>query len=1786
MQKEKQPTFVIRKLTIGAASVLVGLSFFGAKNQIVHADTVSADQNAQSSTVQTQNSQAADQKDVVQTTKTNHTQINYQDQNGQSIAPSKSIDTEYQGYYKKAQGQVTYHDDTTNQDIGNSQVSGYVGQKPDLAKSYIDKGYDVVSNNQGRLSQNRQDNDYTVHLKHHIDSQVTNTKKATNTINYVDNQNNKLANSQVQSYDFQTRQDTDRVTGKTTTALSETKHVFNGTKNPVINGYITNNAESRSTVVTSTDLNKQENIVYNKLGEFIMTDTDNNIIGAQTYQNDDQDASQVINLAPNLNGYKLTSKFDKILDPTKNTTLIYQKINQTNPSKQGNPNKTDQNNPSANPDDPNTNGGMTNPSNPDSGQPNPDNPNKGDSGMTNPTKPDNPNKGDTDSNQPDKPNTNPDNPNKDNSSVTNPTKPDNPNKGNSGVTNPTNPDNPNKGNTDHNQPDNPNTNPDNPNKSDSDKDNPNKDNTGTTNPDQPNNPSINPDQPNKPNNPDQSNTDNPSKPDSGKTNQDKPSNSTKPDNPKSQTAKPGDMVKPNDPHNNKADNTDNGKVKLIINDVDETDHILLNPATSMPYTQEYDQTLKDGQDDANYNVTFNPVIPGYITDNSENDDIVITRKMGQKTINIKYRKLGQYIFKDKDGNTIKDPMTYSNTGDDPTQVDALNDAPTIPGYELEENQSVAIDDPNKNTILIYDKLPDSTITLDFIDETNDQQIGQKILTGKVYSISDAMSQMQLAAADYESQGYVLDSSDLQYDPTFSQQNQTYKTYFKHNTKRSLKEKRFTHRTINFIDKLTGKPMQASAVQTAEWKKYQVTDSVTGVTTAENTWQVNTDESKYQHYGDDQYESFKVPFYNGWRTDESIIQSVDLPSTPDDPDANKEITIYYTQNGHFKIHMIKAKQIVVGYTTYTDSNGQTHTVRDPSKDRYKFVEDTDNKLNKEEITYTNDRQSYQTINGDIPVPGEGLTDKKADADDPQRKTDGKDIKITHKLNGGKSIADLVPDNKKYILHAEEYQKHVVPKKYFTSYRLKVVKGQDGQLHVQDGDPFTTGWPFRHHSDGNQDRQMDQFYASQNLDVYYRPYAVNGHKIDKHGNVGGGEFGKVVNFNVKKYNPAEYCGYDKWSNDGEPKLKTPLIAKDGSWSDPDEGRDGEVTKEDPNADFTDKDSDVPLNGKPNGADTGSSNIDSNSQNENNNDPDENYKPDDGELDNNKNLVDTSEPHYDSNIQKDPDPWGKDISDDNTGDYDNLNSDESDIDDNSDTNSDNNNSGDNGSSIILDDPGVMRAETETTIHLHKKHKTPNADSKNTHISGAYRKTSRVQVAVANTKNSVNIDAPIMFYKVLVNGQEVARDLTKDQLENYTVNVNSPIINGETPDQSTIKLSYNDPENSTVIVKYTKADQTKPDNPDTPNKGGADNLSKPDSGETKPNNPNKSDSDKDNPANPNKGNTDNSSKPLAPVNPDQPNQGQAKPNTPDTDNHPLRPDKSDSGKTNNQNNPTNPAKGSNTNLTNPSKPDSNSQTNPITPSRPNSGNMANSAQPSNPAKVANPNNTNSDQNNSQTGTSGKHNNNAENNKQNHKNYADSKSTKKNKSSKSKSENVRTKKKTNNVRRKTTGSTPSNTNINRIYTDDAKLIHKKLAKANKLDLSLGAGYTNTVADTKQNAAKLAKFNAASYASRGISAGPNRYIDTVNTNNAQTQNVLTSNSASNSSISRRTRSNSMSAMTMPVAQVKLQHAQNSAQSVNNQSAGTLPQTGRVNYNMALPAIGLAVLVNIELFGLAKTRKQN
>lgn len=1555
--KEKQPTFVIRKLTIGTASVLVGLSFFGLNAKTAHASELNnAQKQTQTAQMQTQASNTPDQNstqssnDVVQTNKDNQTQINYQDNSGNTVAPSKNYDVDYQGYYKKASANVTYHDDTTNQDIANRQVSGYVGEKPNITDQYTQKGYDVVSNNQTRLSQDQNNNNYTVHLKHHIDSNVHSSITATNTINYVDNSGNKLHDSQQQSYDFQNRTDTDRVTGAITQHPMENSHTFESVTNPVIDGYVTNSAKSIAATVTPTNKDAQTKVVYNKLGQFIMTDNNNNIIGTQTYQNDDFDASKVLDYAPTIDGWTLQTAFDHVQDPTKNTTLVYIKnVTPINPDNPNNPSQPDKPANPKTPDQPTKPSGPSNPTNP-----------------AQPTTPGNP----TTPSQPEQ----------------QPGQPDKPNKGDQGNTEPTNPADPNK--------------PDKPNKGD-------QGDHGNTEPNNPNNPM-------------------------------QPSNPSKPTEPQT---KPGDKVKPDDNKDDhdktKDDNTKDDTVSLIINAIDPYGRILINATTNKPYTQREDYKLQKGENDHNFNITFNPVVPGYITKNAENDDQVVTRKMGTKTLNVVYQKLGQYVIKSETGETLHDPITYTNNPTHPDEIIELDSAPIVYGYTL-KNGSTLVNDPTKDTTLIYAKVPDSKITLNYYDDTANTLITSDTLSGPRNQPSGAEERASAEIDQLESQGYKYSDSNMNFEPIFTKQDQTYTLHFTHNITRSLKETQYTKRVIHFIDKLTGAKMAPDAVQKAEWKKYQTTDQVTGVTTTEHTWQVNTDESKYQHYGDTVYEAVHVPFFSGWRTDTSTVPEGDLPKKPTGRNANKEITVYYTQNGHFKIHMIKCVLVYKGPI--------------PSMDRYMFVEDTSHPLNNEELTYKNDKQEWQTFSGDIPVPGEGETDDKSGGkDDPQRMTDGKDITKTHKLNGGKSIAVLVPKKKQYVLHASEYQKHIVPKKIFTAYHTKVVKGKDGQVYEVNGTAYSTGWPFRHHSEsGLSTYNMDKDYASQNMDEYYRPYSVNGHKIYKNGDVGaGGSFGKIINFNPSAYNPADYCGYDRPTNDGSPALKITQIAKDGSWSDPFKGKDDEITSEDKNADFTDGDSDVPI------------------------------PPDNGEEDD----------------------------DDNT--------DESSVD------------------------AAMQP--------------------------------RVMMARVNANSSIDENTPIMFYKVLVNGREVARDLTEDQIKDYQIKVSSPIIEGYTPDQTNIVLSYSDPAQRTIMVKYSKNGET----PSTPNK---------------PSKPSDSDHDNnDNPANPSKpNNPDTPDNPTNPTNPNKPD----KPNKGNQDNH------GDHGNTkpDNPNNPMQPA--------NPSKPNSGDQHNDGTTNTPGAPN--NPAIPVNPTQPDKPNNSNSSSainkgvpntpSNSSTG-----------NWTNPINPTVTPNKTNNNSQKSNANNsMQNPQNTNIIHQVPAGSTTHNpNNINGSsynnaeitgktsnLNDDTKRVSMPNFKHKKRDIERRiARMQNEDAERTNNAQNsLRKFNAGIYHDSAIDA--NNTVIVPNNNDSNGNNAQ---SASDTDMSASSSLKETVSVIAPSAESTSYSSNNAvlnsnqaAQSVDNTGANnsTLPQTGRENAKMAIPAIGLALVNTISLISLAGTRRKH
>lgn len=271
---EKLQHFSIRKLSIGATSVLIGLSLFGIKNSTVQAATAAPNglrqngeatsvdnstQNTQKGTSQTaqtatdakQNAQntdpqyAASQNLVKQHLANNETvapqqaaqdnhkeqTIEYRDQDtGQKVAEDNQQTADFVGYYKKGQVEVDYRDVTSNKDLQKDTINGYVGAKSsyDPAKSlanYEAKGYQVSQNNfkDIRYSENKQHVEIDLtHKLDNIDSQHPGkytgdlTKEVSRTINFynADDQQKKLCDSITQKADFEASGKLDEVTGK------------------------------------------------------------------------------------------------------------------------------------------------------------------------------------------------------------------------------------------------------------------------------------------------------------------------------------------------------------------------------------------------------------------------------------------------------------------------------------------------------------------------------------------------------------------------------------------------------------------------------------------------------------------------------------------------------------------------------------------------------------------------------------------------------------------------------------------------------------------------------------------------------------------------------------------------------------------------------------------------------------------------------------------------------------------------------------------------------------------------------------------------------------------------------------------------------------------------------------------------------------------------------------------------------------------------------------------------------------------------------------------------------------------------------------------------------------------------------------------------------------------------------------------------------------------------------------------------------------------------------------
>ncbi len=182
-----------------------------------------------------------------------------------------------------ANGSIIYIDDTTGNRLENATFGGNVGQKinyttADRIANYEGRGYKLVSNNfkDGNESFTNGENKFEVHLTHDTTTKDV-TKTVTRDVTYVYKDGSQADTPVNQSFTFNGKTVTDRVTGAETTSWDTDDHNFDATK--------------------SIDTTNYQIIGISKTNTTANVDSANGVVASETITPTSQNSSVVITLA-------------------------------------------------------------------------------------------------------------------------------------------------------------------------------------------------------------------------------------------------------------------------------------------------------------------------------------------------------------------------------------------------------------------------------------------------------------------------------------------------------------------------------------------------------------------------------------------------------------------------------------------------------------------------------------------------------------------------------------------------------------------------------------------------------------------------------------------------------------------------------------------------------------------------------------------------------------------------------------------------------------------------------------------------------------------------------------------------------------------------------------------------------------------------------------------------------------------------------------------------------------------------------------------------------------------------------------------------------------------------------------------------------------------------------------------------------------------------------------------------------------------------------------------------
>ncbi|WP_267866937.1 mucin-binding protein [Limosilactobacillus reuteri] len=182
-----------------------------------------------------------------------------------------------------ANGSIVYIDDTTGNQLENATFGGNVGQKinyttADRIANYEGRGYKLVSNNfkDGNESFTNGENKFEVHLTHDMTTKDV-TKTVTRDVTYVYEDGSQADTPVNQSFTFNGKTVTDRVTGAEKTSWDTNDHNFDATK--------------------SIDTTNYRIVGISKTNTTANVDNTNGVVASETITPTSQNSSVVITLA-------------------------------------------------------------------------------------------------------------------------------------------------------------------------------------------------------------------------------------------------------------------------------------------------------------------------------------------------------------------------------------------------------------------------------------------------------------------------------------------------------------------------------------------------------------------------------------------------------------------------------------------------------------------------------------------------------------------------------------------------------------------------------------------------------------------------------------------------------------------------------------------------------------------------------------------------------------------------------------------------------------------------------------------------------------------------------------------------------------------------------------------------------------------------------------------------------------------------------------------------------------------------------------------------------------------------------------------------------------------------------------------------------------------------------------------------------------------------------------------------------------------------------------------------